>query len=174
MSQTSYSINIPAWSYPGQIADIGTKRITTALAALAAISYGLLVVLDSTNTTGYGEICGKVPSSSADITTATKQLGCSLSDQARAQNPGVAAAQYPQFSAVPCMKGGRVAVIPESAVVAGNPVYVRWTTGDNGTVAGTFGGILDVTVVGNALLANAVWLDDAAGGSFAVLELNIV
>ena len=62
----------------------------------------------------------------------------------------------------------------ETAVVAGAPVYARWQTGDNGTVPGSFGGTLDTSVVGNALLLNAVWMDTTSAAGFAVVEFNIV
>lgn len=172
--QTSYAINMQPATYPGQIADDGIKDVKSALAAAAAISYGLLGVVDAANTAGFDALAVKVPAASSDITTATKQLGIVLADQARAQNPAVTPAQYPRYAAVPLMRLGRCWVQSETAVVDGAPVYARFTTGDNGTIPGTLGGILDTSVVGNALLANAVWRGTYATPGFSVVELNIV
>lgn len=174
MPQTSYAINLAPAYYPGQPADGGIKDKLSALTVLAAISYGLLGVVDSSNSGGFDNLAVKVPSSSADITTPTRQLGVVMADQARAQAPLIGTAQYPRYSAVPLARVGRLWVVSETAVTDGRPVYARWTTGDNGTVAGTLGGILDTSVVGNALLSNAVWRGTYAAPGFAVVELNIV
>lgn len=173
MPQTSYAINIPAQTYPGQIADNGPKDVKSGMAVAAAISYGLLCVVDTTNSNGFDNLAVKVPAASTDITTLSKAVGVSLADQARAQDPSVATAQYPRYSAVPCLRMGRVWVQSESAVADGAPVYARWQTGDGGTVAGKFSGVLDTSVVGNALLANSTWRGKTTGAGFAVLEVNL-
>ncbi len=71
------------------------------------------------------------------------------------------------------MKAGRIWVQSESAVADRAPVYARWQTGDGGTVPGKFSGVLDTSVVGNALLANATWIGKTTAAGFAVLELNL-
>ena len=176
MSQTSYAINLNAAAYPGQIADSGPKDVLSAINVAAAIPYGLLAVVDASNTGSFEELACKLPAASADITTVGKQLGVVMADQARAQNPAVSGPQYPISSAVPCGKVGRFWVQPESAVVDGGKVYARWQTGDNGTQPGAFGGVLDTSVVGNALLANAVWRGTYAyvSGGYAVIEMLLV
>lgn len=175
--QTSYAINQAPWAYPGQLADMMQARdIVSAIAVAAALSYGLFVLIDTSNSAaGFAELAARLPASAADITTNTGlQLGITLADQARAQNPGVATAQYPINSCVSCMKKGRVVVSAETAVVAGGKVYARFATGDNGTVIGSLGATLDTSVVGNALLPNAVWMDTTSAAGFAVVELNLV
>jgi hypothetical protein len=173
MSQTSYAINIGAAGYPGQHADSGFKDVLSAINVAAAVGYGLLMVVDASNTSDFSELACKVPAASTDITVVGKQLGVSMADQGRAQNPAVSGPQYPQNSAVSCGRKGRFWVQAESAVVDGAKVYARWQTGDNGTVAGAFGGILDTSVVGNALLAGAVWRGSYAAG-YAVIEMDLV
>lgn len=174
MSQTSYAINIPAVSYPGQFADNGFKDVLSALAAAAAIGYGLLGVTDAANTGGFDALAVKVPAASTDITGLTKPLGIVVADQARAQDPSVTSGPvYPQYAAVPLLRQGRIWVQSESAVVDGAPVYARWQTGDGGTVKGQLGGVLDTTTVGNALLPGAVWRGTYAAAGFAVVELNL-
>lgn len=170
--QTSYAINIPAASYPGQIADTtDIKDRLSVKAVAAALIYGLHTVIDSTNTLDFANLAGKLPASAADITN--KSLGVVVADQARAQNPAVATAQYPQFSVAPIGRKGRYWVVSESAVVDGAKVYARFTTGDNGAIVGSYGGILDVTVVGNAQVPNAVWRGSYVAG-YAVLELDLI
>ena len=173
MSQTSYSININAAAYPGQIADSGFKDVLSAIAVAAAIPYGLLGVVDSTNTSDFSELAVKLPSVAADITTVGKQLGVVMADQGRAQNPSVSGPQYPINSAVPMGRKGRFWVQAESAVTDGGKVYARFATGDNGTQPGAFGGTLDTSVVGNALLGGAVWRGSYAAG-YAVIEMDLV
>src|SRR4051812_39227341 len=106
--QTSYSINLPAVSYPGQPVDIGNKDDLSALAVAAALVYGTLAVLDSSNTSDFGHIAAKAPASSGDVTTLGKPLGVVVADQGRAQNPDVANPQYPINSAVPLRRNGRI------------------------------------------------------------------
>jgi hypothetical protein len=176
MSQTSYAINLNAAAYPGQIADSGFKDVLSAINVAAEIPYGLLAVVDSSNTSDFSELAVKLPAASTDITTAGKQLGVVLADQARAQNPAVSGPQYPQNSAVSCGRKGRFWVQPESAVTDGGKVYCRWQTGDNGSQPGAFGGVLDTSVVGNALLTGAVWRGTYAyvSGGYAVIEMDLV
>jgi hypothetical protein len=173
--QTSYSINIPAASYPGQFADdTQIKDVLTGKCVASAMPYGLLAVVDTTNTADFANLAVKLPYSSASITTPPGAVGVVVADQARAQNPNVAAAVYPQYSAASIGRKGRFWVQAETAVADGAKVYARWQTGDNGTVVGAFGGILDTSVVGNALLPNAVWRGTYASAGFAVLELDLV
>lgn len=172
MAQTSYSINMQAAAYPGQIAD--NSQVVDRLsvkAVAAALPYGLHAVIDSSNTADFGNLAAKLPGSAADITN--KSLGVIVADQARAQNPAVTPAQYPQYSAVPVGRKGRYWVQSESAVSDGGKVYARWQSGDNGTVVGAYGGILDTSVVGNAQVPGAVWRGSYSAG-FAVVEMDLV
>lgn len=170
--QTSYAINIPAFTYPGQLANLMRSRVQTALAVAAAIPYGLLVVRDAGNSSGMDQ-AGKLPSAGGDV-VALNILGISVADQARAQDPSVASAQYPIGSAVPCLKMGEVAVVPEAdtPVVAGGPVYARITANGAGKLQlGAFRADADG---GNAVLVpNAVFESaSAAEGGFAVISIN--
>ena len=169
--QLSYSIDIPAVSFPGQIADVGFKDVLTGLNVAAAIAYGLLAVVDSANTGGFDKLAVKVPAASGDIADGL-DVGIVLADQARAQDPSVAAAVYPQNSAVPCCRKGRVWVQSESAVVDGSPVYGRYANGDGGTVKGQLSGVLDTSVVGNKLVPRAVWRGSTSAPGFAVVEID--
>jgi hypothetical protein len=170
--QTSYAINMQPAAFPGQVADNSEiKDRLSVKAVAAALPYGLHAVIDSANTLDFANLAAKLPASAADITN--KSLGVIVADQARAQNPAVGSAQYPQYSVAPAGRKGRYWVVSESAVVDGAHVYARFQTGDNGTIVGSYGGILDTSVVGNALVPNAVWRGSYSAG-FAVLELDLV
>lgn len=170
--QTSYSIDIPAFSYPGQLANLMRSRIQTALAVAAALPYGLLIVRDTVNSSALMQ-AGRLPNAAGDI-VALKILGISVADQARAQDPSVASAQYPIQSAVPCLKEGEVVVQPEAdvAIAAGDQVYARVTA--NGAGKLQLGAFRNDADGGNAtLVPNAVWLSAiGAGAGFAIIGLN--
>lgn len=169
--QTSYSIDLPAVSYPGQPADIGIKDKTTALAVAAAIPYGVLVVRDTANTSDSQHIAGKVPAASTDITVLGAALGVALADQGRAQDPSVTPAQYPQYSAVPCARIGRVWVLVEEAVVAGDQAFVRYATGSF-SQKGAFRKSADTATA--AALPGAYYATSASAGGYAQVELSLV
>lgn len=174
MAQTSYAINLQAVAYPGQPADMSSlSDVTTALAVAAAIPYGVLVVRDGSNTAGFDKVAGKVPASSGDVTTLGSALGVALADQARAQDPSVASAQYPINSAVSVKRVGRVWVAVEEAVNAGDPAFVRFASGGGGTQKGSFRKSAD-TATAVALPGAYYVSNQATPGGYAVVELSIV
>lgn len=179
MAQTSYSINMAAVAYPGQPADIGmVKDKVTALAVAASIPYGVLVVRDSSNgDLSVFKIAGKVPASTGSISTLGSALGVSMADQARAQDPSVTPATYPQYSAVPCMRQGRIWVQVEDAATAGAQCYVRFSSSANGTQLGSFRSDSDtISSVAHAVgLPNAYYVtSQASAGGYAMVELSLV
>ena len=167
--QTSYSIDIPAFSYPGQLANLMHSRIQTAMAVAAPIPYGLLVVRDVGNSSGVMQ-AGKLPSASGDV-VAKNILGISVADQARAQNPGVAAAQYAQLDAVPCLKEGEIVVQPEAdvTIVDGDPVYARITA--NGAGKLQLGAFRNDADGGDAILVPNAVFESAEVAGFAIISL---
>ena len=174
MSQTSYSINIPAVSYPGQLADDSqVKDVLSAAAFAAAINYGVLAVTDETNTLGFDQLACRVPSASTDITVVGAQLGVVLADQARAQIPAVALAQYPQFAQVSCLRQGRVWVNAETAMTDGANPFIRFATG-TGTVLGSFRNSADTATAAQLAAGQAVVRGTTSGAGFAVIELDLV
>lgn len=170
--QTSYSIDIPNWSFPGQWADDGIKDFLSALAVLAAIPYGVLVVKDAANTGGFDKLAGKVPAASSDITTLGLILGVATADQARAQDPSVAVATYPINSCVPVMKQGRVVVLSETAVVDGVQAFARFATGAGGSQKGAFRADADTATA--AAVPGAYWRGTTTAAGFAVLDVDFV
>jgi hypothetical protein len=170
MSQTSYSINIPAFAFPGQLANLVRSKIQTALAVAAPLPYGLLIVRDTANSSGVDQ-AGKLPSASGDVANG-KILGVSVADQARAQDPSVASAQYPLNSAVSCLRDGEIVVAPEAdvTIAAGDPVYARITA--NGAGKLQLGAFRNDGDSGNAILVpNAVWKSAGTAGAFCVLSI---
>lgn len=172
--QTSYSINLPAVAYPGQPADISkVNENVSALAVAAAIPYGVLVIRDLSNAAPSSwSIAGKLPSTSTDITVQGKALGVSVADQARAQDPSVAVPTYPQYSAVPCKRVGRIWVLVEEAVVAGDQAFVRYAAGSFSQL-GAFRKSADTATA--AALPNAYYVtSQASAGGYAMVELALV
>lgn len=170
--QTSYSINLPAVSYPGQPFDMGKKDATSALAVAAAIPYGVLVVRDTSNTSGT-TVAGKVPALATDITALGSILGVAVADQARSQDPSVALATYPINSAVPCQRYGRIWVLVEEAVNAGDQAFVRFASGAGGTQFGSFRKSADTATA--AACPSAYYVStQATPGGYAVVEVQFV
>ena len=172
MSQTSYSLYIPAVSYPGQMADdCQVKDVLSGMAYLAPIIYGVLCVTDEANTAGFDQLAAKVPSAAADITTVGAQLGVSLAQQAIPQNPAVAVPSYRQYDAVSCLRMGRVWVNAETAMADGLNPYIRYGAGGsgyNGSFAGAAGANLAQMAAGQAVVRGTT-----SGAGYAVIELNI-
>lgn len=170
MSQLSYAINIPAFSYPGQLANLVNHKIQTALAVAAPLPYGLLIVRDTGNSSGVDQ-AGKLPAASGDV-VAGNILGISVADQARAQDPSVASAQYPVNSAVPCLRDGEIVVAPEAdvTVAAGDKVYARITA--NGAGKLQLGALRNDADGGDAILVpGAVFKSAGTGGAFVIMSI---
>lgn len=175
MAQTSYAINIPAVSYPGQIADdSNVKDVLSAAAFAAALAYGILAVTDETNTLGFDQLAARSPSASGDITVVGAQLGVVLADQARAQNPAFTIPTYPQFAAVPCMRAGRVWVLAETAMADGANPFIRFAAGAGGTVLGSFRNSADTATAVQMAAGQAVVRGTTTAAGYAVIELDIV
>lgn len=171
--QTSYSIDIPAVSYPGQIADaMQDSDILSALAVAAALPYGVFVCHDLANMGGFDSLAVKVPASSNDVTVAGSLMGVVLADQARAQDPSVAVATYPINSCVPVARKRRVWVLSETAVVDGAPVFVRFATGGGGSQKGAVRADADTASAAQA--PNCCFRGTYAAPGYVVVELNLV
>jgi hypothetical protein len=172
--QTSYSIDLPAVSYPGQLADDSqVKDVLSALAVAAAIAYGVLAVSDDSNGAGFDQLACKVPAASASITTVGAQLGVVLADQARAQDPSVAYPQFPQYSGVPCLRKGRVWVNAETAMADGLNPFIRFASG-TGTLLGSFRDDADSTTAVQMAAGQAVMRGTTSAAGYAVVEMNLV
>jgi hypothetical protein len=173
MSQTSYSLYIPAVAYPGQLADLdqAVDRLT-ALAYAAAIVFGTLVVTDETNTLGFDQLCGKSPGASTDITVVGAQLGIAQAQQSLPQAPLLANPTYPQYSAIPCVRMGRVWVNAETACVDGTAPYVRYGAGGSG-VNGNFAGAAGANLA-QMPATQAVFRGTTTAAGYAVVEMALV
>lgn len=171
--QTAYSIDIPAASYPGQIADnMQAKDIKSAANVASALPYGVCVVRDSANVGDMTKLAARLPASGPDVTAAGSVMGIVVADQARAQDPSVAAAVYPINSCVPVMAVGRIWVQSETAVVDGQPVFVRISANGGLTQLGALRADADG---GHAVqLPDAIWIGSTSGAGFAVVELAVL
>lgn len=173
MSQTSYQINIPAVSYPGQLADNSqVKDVLSAAAVLAAIIYGTLVVTDEANTGGFDALAGKAPGLTTDVSVVGAQLGVALAQQALAQDPSVVNPQYPIGYEVSCLRRGRVWVLAETAMADGANPFVRFTA--NGALyVGNFRNDADAGKAVQMAAGQAVVRGTTAAAGYACIELNI-
>lgn len=161
MSQTSFSVNIPAFAHEGQLADAGENDVVSGLAE-GAIPFGKFV---KRGTDKDNQVA--LPGASGDITALTAVAGVALHDQAREQVSGTA--QYADKAAVSVMKKGRFVAKAEQTCVAGDPVYVRYAAGGLGV--GSFGNTAGTSE--RALLAQAVWVKGAAANALGVIEINL-
>lgn len=175
MSQTSYSINIPAVSYPGQLADnMEARDVLSCLAVAAALAYGILVVRDAANVGGFDQLAAKAPSLTTDISVMGSPIGVVLADQARAQNPAVASAQYPINSAVPVLRKGRVWVSAETAMTDGANPFVRFAAGAGGSQLGAFRNDADTASAVQMSSGQALVRGTTSGAGYSVIELDLV
>lgn len=159
--QTSYNDQNPV-GYPGQLADSGfTDKVSVNCAT--AIPFGKYVVKDVADNSG------KLPGGATDITNAKLGQGLAISSQSVEQNPGVATAQYPAKSSVPCLRKGRAWVQVEEAVNPSNDVYVRYAAGGDGV--GSFRASAGTGEA--AILANAKYRTSADAAGFALVEFNL-
>lgn len=172
--QTSYSLYIPAVSYPGQLADMDqVKDVLSAINFAAAMNYGIMGVTDESNTGGFDALAVKAPAASTDITVVGAQLGVVLADQGRAQNPAVATAQYPIQSAVSLLRQGRVWVNAETAMADGANPFIRYTV--NGALfVGNFRNDADTAKAAQMAAGQAVVRGTTLAAGYAVIELAIV
>lgn len=173
MSQTAYSINIPANAYPGQLVDLGMKDILTALAVAAAITYGTLVVTDETNTTDFSQLAGKAPGLTTDVSVVGNAIGIAVANQALAQNPAVVNPVYPLNYAVPCLRQGRIWVNAETAMTDGLAPFVRFTV--NGALyVGNFRNDADSGKAVQGAITQAIVRGTTSAAGYAVIEANYV
>lgn len=162
MSQTSFSINMSAYGYEGQLADAGfTDKISAS--AEVAVPMGKLVVRGTDPAKQ-----GKLPTAAGDIVVA-KILGVSLHDQAREQKPANSAIQYEIKDSMSLLRSGRIVVKVEETVVAGDVPSVRHAAGGLGI--GSFAKTADAN---RAALPNAVYVQGASANGLAVVEISYV
>lgn len=162
MSQTSYSLNIPAYAQEGALADAAENDVRTGLAEIA-IPFGKFCIrgTDKDNQV-------LLPGLATDITALTSVAGFALHDQAREQvssgTPG-----YPLKAAVSILLKGKMVALAEQTCVAGDPVFVRYAAGGSGV--GSVGNTAGTSE--RALLAGARWAKGAAAGQLGVIEVNM-
>jgi hypothetical protein len=175
MPQTSYSLYIPAVAYPGQLVDVSKfKDFLTGLAYAAAVNYGVYVVTDETNTAGFDQLACRVPAASADVTTVGLGMGISVADQARAQNPAVATAQYPQYAAVSILRSGRIWVNAETAMTDGSLPFIRYAAGAGGTILGNFRNSADTATAVQPAAGFMIVRGTTTAAGYAVIEIDVI
>lgn len=132
MSQTAYTVD-PAVGREGALVDASLAKDVLSRAAEGAINAGRFVI----NGTSVGRQA-KVPAASGDI-TANKVLGVTLYDAAKE----TAEPEFADEDELPILASGKVWMLTEDAMTAGNPVFVRHTAGGAGQVPGRIRSDLD-------------------------------
>jgi hypothetical protein len=153
------------FTYSDGVVGVGTLVETVLVAQGQEVPFGHYVCLDERATTAVGEsdFSVRLPRQSADI-TGGRHLGLAIEDKAREEN----SAEFRANTMIPVLRQGRAWVECEQAVVAGDPVYVRYAAGGNGL--GGFGNTAGTSE--RALLPNSVYLNAAAIAGFAIVEFN--
>jgi len=163
MSQTAYQLYLSKAGFEGQLADSGQTDKWSVIGE-GAIPFGKLVVRGTDV-----DKQGNLPSAAGDITPSLNVWGMAIHSQSVMSDPSVVPAQYPDKSAVPCLRKGRAYVKVEEAVTVASAVHVRYAAGGNGL--GSFG---DTTGTSErAPLAGAKYMSDAAANEFAIIEFNL-
>jgi hypothetical protein len=159
MPQTDYSLSQPV-AFPGQLADLTFKRITTAVnKQAAAIPFGVGV----TKTTGDGNY--KLPAAAGD-----KVYGIAVHSHDYDQRNLTGAQGVDIDQDFNLLEEGVVYVKVEEAVVDGDPVFVRYASGAGGTQLGSFRKSADTATAG--AVKGAIYRSSAAIGGFAVVEFS--
>ncbi len=155
MSQTSYAIN-QVTGNAGQLADSGFHDVISKLVQEAGgVNPGLGVVQGTLDEQAL------LPNASGNLF-----LGLALVSEAQV-------GQLHVFQgAMNVLRKGRAWVSPESAVVPGSAVYVRYSANGGNTVLGSFSAVSDSGH--NFLVPNAVFMTSAAAAGLAQIELNLV
>ncbi len=79
--------------------------------------------------------------------------------------------QYPMGWAVSTLTRGTVNVAPETAVSLGDPVYIRFASGANGSQPGAIGNTSDGGTC--VKITRARWVNPIANGAVGLLEVNL-
>lgn len=161
--QTSISDN-PDIAYEGQQSESPFPSYKISRKAQVAINNGQLV------SQGTADDQAKLPTVSGDVTA--KALGVAVYDPSKCTTwPAGNTVQYPIGEAVQIMRRGTAYVKVEEAVVAQDPVYVRYAAGAGGTTLGAFRKSADTATA--AQLPNCMYLTSAAANGMALVEFNL-
>lgn len=174
--QTDYNA-APAVAIEGQLGDSATVQdiVSKYLAAAdTPVAPGRLLVR-STTVAAAADQSARLPASAGDVTNHTQ--GISLYDVTKP--PGRYGATLVNGQRVPapmpCLRKGRVWVIPEAAVTQDGAVYARITVHGGLDQLGAFRGDGD-NVAGTdtaTLVPGARWCSSSAGGVPTLVEINL-
>lgn len=159
--QTSYTIDIPAFTFPGQIADASFRDVISAI-AIENVPYGVAVV--DAGSSDFSRIRGRLPNAATD-----KILGIAIADQARAQRPEFTSPTYLAGEALGLVREGRIVVVSETDVALGDDVYIRYAG------EGQLGALSNAEVANETVkLEGARFIDTKLAGELVVLELELI
>lgn len=170
MSQTSYSVDVPALGPEGSLNNSAPSDVMGTKIAKTDIKFGRLCVYKTASGSPFADL----PTQTGEITAGTA-LGVSLWDPVKMQTviPGATSGLYAAGEPIALVRKGRVTVNCEVSCVEGASVFVRFTSdGGSNTDLGTFRHDADS---GKAVaLPSAVWRSTiTSGGGKAEIELNL-
>lgn len=145
----------PPIAFDGQLAYPTAPRMVVSHCAQEpdGIPFGRFVVRSEAGET-------RLPQSETDVLE--RGLGWSIREGSREfRRDG-----FEVSDAMPVLRWGLLYVRVEAAVTAGNPVFVRFFSGDLGSVSG------DATLAGSAAIPNAVFHTSAPAGALAIIEVK--
>jgi len=159
--QTSYSLNMGR-GLAGQLADTGpTDIITKELPVATPFGVGV---------TRSGESEAVVPDATGEVSTKGLFLGVTVHTHA-VESSASGTASYPAKSVASILKKGRILVLVEEAVNAGDPAFCRFASGGGGSQLGAFRKSADTASA--VAVPGAYYHKGAGAGELAVLDLNL-
>lgn len=156
MPQTSYT-DAPVKAYEGAVADQGKKDLISKTTS-DAVTYGRFVCNDEV----LGDAYCRLPAASGDIGGVTFGVAVAKTSSD--------SAGYAEYDSVSILNKGRVWMIAEDAVSAGDAVYVRYTANGAGKVVGQVRSDGDSSKA--AALSRAKFASSAGAGDLVLVELN--
>jgi hypothetical protein len=165
MSQLSYAID-PTRALEGQIADSTLFRDIVSRLAQADIPFGRFV----TRHTAGDDDQVRLPALTGEVTATG--VGFAIVDVSiEAATVGGGDGTWEAEDSVPVMRRGRIVLVPEDDVTAGDPVFVRFTAGGAGETPGRVRSDIDG---GDAVqLPGAFFVEDALAGELCVVDVNL-
>lgn len=165
MSQLAYTID-PVRAVEGGLHDASFHRDIVSKLAQADIPFGRFV----TRHTAGDDDQVRLPALTGEVTATG--VGFAIADTSK-ESPviGGSGGLHAATEAVPVMKRGRIVLVPEDAVTAGDGVFVRFTDGGG---ALTIGRVRSDVDGGEAVaLPGATFVEDAGAGELCVVDLNL-
>jgi hypothetical protein len=142
-------------------AGTGTLTETVTVAGASSVPPGCLLVLDERANYGPMDYAVRLPKASTDVTA----LAFGVATDTVAHESDIH-----QIGMVDCMREGRLFVLCEEAVTAGDPAFVRFAAGARASQLGGFSKSADTATC--VALPNAKYFTDGVAGGVAIVQVD--